>query len=758
MDKPEGVLLVHAVGGGDLGCPGARSFEGVRPDLDGDPGAAGKHRRPLRKVFEGLAAAEIPIFMVVLLGTTTPGAPGGRTFADWADDLRARLTSPAGLCGASFAPDAVAVVRIAAPGLEETSQALRRWLADRRPDEVLISCGSGAYALSAGALCAALATRLPVRIFHIDAPRQLYPIDRRRGNARNTDVHLESWLLRYRFWDALAEVDPANRTLWRLLGARQAGDTSMAAALLKRAKPVNGLTPGQLRKFAELRPTAHAAVFERIGRGEAVDYGLLRAWFADHLRSLFTKEEGRLPRRTRREIEQLVNDLGDRARGEGGLSGRIRVTALGLRADPTSACVTMLKDAALVDLYTTAATHRAHLMPKRLEPGPLPPTLLAAAERWEKHDQGVKLVAETGRIGWPVLGSGDVLGLMAVGLDREGRDAEDFQAVQAVLAQLWRRRERLLRRGTVRLRLLASAETHERAHRLAQSVASSADVDVRVIQGVHGDLEQVRDVVVSALESEAPPTGRTGSGSLRDVDEVVLVLNPGPPMTNYGMIAAAVEWSLTAACPLWVTELVRSAAAPAGELRGGQAIFAGLGTDRMLARLAISAVERLDLRTARRLVRRGSETLRSSDGAISELERNLLGAADDGWTWKERLAAARRRLTLITEVGRVRHRVPVAYLAVEVLRPALFGWQQWEALLNIVPVLHDLAWKASESVQGHALDRKSRGGRPRAAAQVTSLVERVIAELGGPAADDDLLIRQYKTVISALDELYRESG
>lgn len=758
MDKAEGVLLVHAVGGGDLGYPGARSVEAALVDLDGDPDATGKHRRPLRKVFEGLAAAEIPISMVVLLGTTTPGVAGGRTFADWADDMRTRLTSPAGLCGVSLSSDAVAVVRIAAPGLEETSRALRQWLAGRRPGEVLISCGSGAYALSAGALCAALAARLPVRIFHIDAPQRLHAVDRRRDDARDPDVHLESWLLRYRFWDALAEVDPEHRTVWRLLGARQAGDTGMAAALLKRSKPVGGLTTGQLMKFAELRPTAHAALFERIGRGEVVDYGLLRAWFADHLRSLFNAEEGRLPLRARPEIERLVNDLGDRAKGEGGLSGRIRVTARGLRADPASACVTMLRDAALVDLYTAAATHRAHLMPKRLEPGPLPPTLLAAAERWEKHDQGVKLVAGTGRIGWPVLGSGDVLGLMAVGLDREGRDAEDRQAVQAVLAQLWRRRERLLRRGAMRLRLLASPETHERAHRLAASVASSADVDVRVVQGVHGDLEQVRDVVVSALESEAAPTGRTGSGSLRDVDEVVLVLNPGPPMTNYGMIAAAVEWSLTAACPLWVTELVRSAAAPAGELRGGQTILAGLGTDRMLARLAISAVERLDLRTARRLVRRGSEMLCSGDHKIAKLERNLLGAADDGWTWKERLAAARRRLTLIAEVGRVRHRVPVAYLAVEALRPALFGWQQWEALLGEMPVLRDLAWKASASVQGHALDRKSRGGRPRAAAQVTSLVERVIAELGGPAADDGLLVHQYKTVISALEDLYRESG
>ncbi|MEW9534166.1 hypothetical protein [Microbispora sp. NPDC049125] len=679
--------------------------------------------------------------------------------------MRTELISEAGLCGKRFDGEAVAVVQVESPGLEDTSRALAGWLAGRRPEEILISCGSGAFALSAGALCAALTTRCPARIVDIEAPQEPYVLDRQR----DPDAHLESWLLRHRFWDVLAEIDADNRTLWRLFAARQAGDTHFAAALRERSKPVDGLTSGQIDRFADLWPTAQAALFERIGRGEAADYGLLRAWFAESIRRHFRREEQTLAPPARTRLRELIDALGDRADGKGGLAGRLRATARALWAETGSTCAAMIKDDALVEFYTAASTHRAHLMPERLEPGPLPPTLLAAAERWEKDDQGVKLVAGTGRVGWPVLGSGDVLGLLAVGLGREGRDAEDRQAVGAVLAEMWRRRERLSRRGALRLRLLASPETRERAHRLARSVTNvAAAVDVRVIEGVSGGLGRIRDLVTSALESEAAPTGRTipsdaeAFGSLRDVDEVVLVLNPGPPMTNYGMIAAAVDWSLTAACPLWVTELVRSPEAPAGELRGGQRILARLGADRVLARLGVSAVERLDLRTARRLTGRGSDVLRDASPSLERLEEDLFGAAPDSWTWSERLAVARRRLALIAHVSRDEHRVPTAYLAVEALRPALFEWGQWRAMRAEMPVLNDLGIRANTSVQGHALDRRAgdrqgRSGR-RAVADVRGLLGQAIRELGGPAENDDMLIEQYKSVTEALHVIYRESA
>ncbi|MEU7002655.1 hypothetical protein [Nonomuraea sp. NPDC046570] len=757
MEKTEGVLLIHAVGGGDLGFPGVRSFDGSLPDLDGDPQGEGKDRRPLRKVFEGLASAEIPVSLVVLLGTTTPGGPGDRTFGEHADEIRARLTSEAGLYGVRFDPAAVSVVRVEAPTLGDGSEALRRWLLRRSPTDILITCGSGAFALSAGAVCAALAARRPARIIHIDAPRRPYVLD----GPRDMDTRLQSWLLRHRFWDALAEVDPTNREVWELLAARQAGDTTYATAMRERsnADTGHGITEGRIGKFTETWPTAQAALFERIGRGEAADYGLLRAWFAGRLRRLFDREESTLPSRARDQIRRLIDMLTYRGDGERGLTGHIRMTARQLWSAPATGCGAMLKDDALIKLYTAASTHRAHLSSERLA-GLLPSTLLDAADRWEKDDQGVKLVSHTGRTGWPVLGSGDVLGLLAVGLDHDGRETEDRLAVQTVLAELRKRRESLPRRGAVRLRLLATSEAKERAHMLARWAAEDGDADVRVIASVSADFEAARDAIVAGLASEAAPTGKWGSRSLRDVDELVLVLNPGPPLTNYGMIAAGVEWSLTAACPLWVTELIRRRDA-ASELHGGQRVLARLGADRLLAGLAVSAVRRLDLRTARRLVGRGSDTLRDVMPLLAALENDLFGAASDGWMAAERLTAARRRLTLLAEVCRDRrHRVPVAYVAVETLRPALFSWGQWDGLRTAGPALKELGRLANESIQGHALDRQGRG-RPRSArsdADVREVLLRAVRDLGGPARSDDVLVVQYKSVVNALEVIYRESA
>ena len=747
---------MHAVGGGDLGFPAARSFSGARPDFDGDPGAVGNARRPLRKIFEGTGAAGLPISLIALLGTTGHDGPCGRPFADWADELRVQLVSEGGVCGARFDPDAVAVVRIEAPTLSETARSLTRWLTDRRPAEILISCGSGAFALSSGALCAALETCSPARILHIDTPHRTHAL----GRPPDMDRHLVSWLVRYRFWDGLAEIDPAGREIWKLLAARQVGDVRYAKGLQERFTEgqASGLEPGQVKKFTEAWPTAQAALFERIGRGEAGDYGLLRAWYAQRLTKLFEKEADTLTDPTRTRVGELVAALGTRADGEGGLSGRIRETARRLGSG-TTACVRMIRDTALTELYTAASTHRAHLMPERLDPGPLPPTLLAAADRWEMDDTGVKLVEATGRTSWPVLGSGDVLGLLAVGLDREGRDAEDRQAVEVVLTELRRRRELLLRRGILRLRLLASAETSERAHRLAGWVPTHADLDVRVIEGVSGDLEHVRDVVVQALAAEAAPTGRTGSGSLRDVDEVVLVLNPGPPMTNYGMIAAGVEWSLTAACRLWVTELVRQPGAPS-ELRGGQPVLARLGADQVLARLAESAVEQLDLRTAQRLIQRGSARLGGVLPDLMRLQHDLFGAGLADWTQKERRAYARRRLALIAEACRD-HPGLAAYLAVAALRPALFGWEEWSRLRTVSPALDELSRRANRAMQGHGLDQANRWrGRRRQPdpSDVLEVLARAAHELGGPSETDDGLILHRKSVIEALGRLFRETG
>lgn len=370
----------------------------------------------------------------------------------------------------------------------------------------------------------------------------------------------------------------------------------------------------------------------------------------------------------------------------------------------------------------------------------------------------MNLIASTGRRAWPVLGSGDVLGLLAVGLDREGRENDDHEAVRALLRCLHRRRERLLRRGTLRIRLLASPETSERAHALARWTQTVApQTDAQVIEGICGDLDAIRDTVVAGLASGPAPTGRTGSGSLRDIDELVVVLNPGPPMTNYGMIAAGVQWSLTAACPLWVTELVRRGAS--SDLREGQRMLARLGPDRVLIGLALNAARRLDLRTAIQLIARGSELLPGLRPSLERLRNDFYGPLPDTSSRAERFSLASQRLLLIAEVAQ-RHPIPAAYLAVQALRPALFSWEAWKLLRRQVPSLDALAKTANLALQGHALDRLVRG-RGRFAAHLrqdaSTLLRQAARELWEEEGGNKL-ISSYKSVIEALELLYRETG
>lgn len=758
MAKPEGRVLIHAVGGGDLGCPGVGDTGQVVPDYEGDPAATGKSRRPLRKIFEGLTEAGLTISSIVLVGTTNrEGTIAGRTFAEHAEEMRRRLTSDTGLCGKRFAPDAVVIAAPPEPRLAATSATLRDTLCGRRPEEIMVSSGSGAFAISAGALCAALHTGTRVRILHIDHPHKPYALDR----PQDTDAYLRSWLLRHRFWDALADLEPEHHTVWQLLAARQAGDTTLAASLLERATPPPGIPIGTLRKFTEMLPTAQAALFERLGRGEAADFGMLRSWYAEHLARLVRAEQAKLPAATRKKLDDLVEALRVREPGEQeiGQSGLLRRAARELSADFGSAAVRMLRDEALTRMYTRAATHEAHLLPESQDGGPLPVTLIQAADRWERDDPGLKLVVGTKRVGWPVLGSGDVLGLLAVGLELDGRQSDNEQALRALLAALRRRRDLLPRPGRVCVRLLASPEASEIADRLARFATDTVapDADIQVIGNVTGDIETVRDTVVDALASGPPPTGRTGSGSLRDIDEIVVALNPGPAATNHGMIAAGVRWSLTAACPLIVAELTRL---PDGrsQLTNGEPVLARLGADQVLAGLAASAAGRLDLRTACRLLARGSHVLRRVQREVRRLQLDLYGPAPNTCSGSDRLALARKRLALIAYVSATRP-LPVAYLAVEVLRPAVFPWHAWTRVCQRVPALRELTSLAAHSLHGHAFDRKAAHGRvrnPAGTAVVRKLLGQAIEQLQ-PSSDDDELLKNYKSVIESLETIYRET-
>ncbi|MCD0449397.1 hypothetical protein LO762_09365 [Actinocorallia sp. API 0066] len=110
--KPARTLLLHPIGGGDLGLPPP-----ARP-ADRDGGATPVPRlRPLEKIFAGLAEAGVAISGLTLLSTVNVHRPGTESFAEQGRRLRDGLCGEHGMFGRAFAPGQVrAVERRPSPG------------------------------------------------------------------------------------------------------------------------------------------------------------------------------------------------------------------------------------------------------------------------------------------------------------------------------------------------------------------------------------------------------------------------------------------------------------------------------------------------------------------------------------------------------------------------------------------------------------------------------------------------------------------
>jgi hypothetical protein len=319
-----------------------------------------------------------------------------------------------------------------------------------------------------------------------------------------------------------------------------------------------------------------------------------------------------------------------------------------------------------------------------------------------------------------------------------------------------------LRQGRVRLRLLASEETTDRAEALLAWARRLVDgLDAEVIGPLPvgpRDIGDLHRTVVAALRKTAAPTGRYGSGSLRDVDEVVLVLNPGTAAANYGMIAAGVDWALEAACPLVIAELTRRLRLPP-DLQVGGPILCRLGADGVLARLAAGALRRLDVRTAARLLSLGSTQLAAVGQETEQFVRDVFADPGHAINRSDRLTLTRRRWRLIAHVIGD-HGDLAAYLAVESVRGPLLTWQVWERTERAVAVVKTLRERRDASPYGHLLDRlrANRNQRPPPT-DVRSLLNEVVTALQKPAAaPDDELITAYERLLGELDRLSAQTG
>ncbi len=686
-------LLIHPIGGGDLGLPPLATSP-APIDFHGAP----EDRRPLRKVFDGLTASGIDISGLLIVATTNIHSPSGRPLVEHAQVMKELLCSAEGLCGRTLPEDRLHIVRVSKPTVRDSVEPVKDVLTALAPSECLLTSGAGSYALGAGVLLAGIETGVPMTLLPVDEPSAAYRL-RDLIDPRDT---LRNWLLRHRFWDELAAVDPSNATLWRLLAARQRGDISLAKA----TAPFPGLSQGRLNKLTELWPTVQAAFYERLARGEAIDHSLLRTWFTQRISKPSSKEAATVPSAAQRVLEDLARKLSDP--DNRGAAALIKEARRRLSPVPRARHAALVGDAEFIEFFERSASHKEHLSP----PGArrLPGSLLTNADQWEKGDLVPGLVEQCGMTAWPVLGSGDVLVLMCVGMVTrdDPNDKEGQAAVRQVIDWASERRGTLARLGRIRLRLLASDETMERARSwvtLARSTALAGSLDAAVLGPFStkpGDAGDINTALLAEL-AKAEPTGLLGSTSLRDVDEVLLVINSGKPVTVNGMVAAGVQWSLKAACPLRVAELGRDRALRTVINEAGLTLCR-LGMDARLARLASSAVRRLDTRTAWQLLANGSPALSAARDAAASLHHDLYGHAKPATNSDARYEAACRRLELIAHVL-ADEPWPACYTAVEVLRPGLFDWDAWKVLRQRFASLRRLNASRNETPYAHLLDR-----------------------------------------------------
>lgn len=756
------VWLFHPLGGGDLGFP-PRSQSAGTVDFEGRPDATGLERRPLRRVFEGLAAADVEVGGVALLATLNRHRPGTETFAVYGRQLRELMCSTRGLFGRSFPADRVRVVEVAEPRMSLSAAPAARVLREVEPARCLVSSGSGSYALGAGALLAALEAGVPVGLMPVHESGVPYRFE----DLVTADRPLRNWLLRHRFWEELTEFDPEHADVWRLLAARQRADVGQAR-LAERRGGVPGVDAGQLAKLSELRLAVEAAFFERVARGEAIDQSLLRAWFVQRLATRFERESGDMIPAARDVVGELVNALTSRRGRNEGDRALVQRARTRLPAAADGECAAMLRDRQFAGLFEAATSHTAHLD----EPGAgaLPGLVIEQAGRWERGDLVPKLLKRRKITPWPVIGGGDVLVLMSMGLPSGEDDEPSRQALREVLKWVSDRSDRFPRPGRVRLRLQATEKTHAPLEALA-TWARTLGMDGSVEAAVVGplplpppdadappDVRRIRDGIWEALEASGRPTGRAGSGSLRDVDEVVVVLNPGPAAIGNAMIAAGVEWSLQAACPLRMVELSRDQGVRPAARNGGR-VLRRLGPDIALAGLAARAVRRLDVRTAWRLLGHGSERLDEVREAVGRLHRDLYTAPPAAGR-DERHRLARQRLALVARVL-ADEPWPACYMAVEMVRPGLLGWDTdlWKGALARSPALGELVDLRDTSPYAHLLDRLRRGDdeadEPPERSRVLRLLARIITDLrigaDRPAGDDLALFTRFEHVCAELD-------
>lgn len=629
---------------------------------------------------------------VILLATT-----GGRDARDTmpiAEEVAAYLVDAAALA------DRPRVIPLLEPTVTQARAGLATVLDDLTPAESAeaadwtVLLGSGATGILLGVLYELLVRGRRVLLRAADA-----------GGAQVSPHHditaddVRRWLVRHRYYGALAHLEGEDvGAPWHRLHEQQSIDVS---ALLRRFPtvpqdasdptspqvwPLDGTTgdPQDRTPREVLRRAVEASFFGGLTRGEVTDGAAARTWFSDLVDTLTEPRPG--------EPASTADRRRTRARR---MLQFPKTTPLPLAPDdvttPDDPLYALLTEDVLRWYRGIVAASHGELHAVTEPPAPI----RARARLWVDEHHAEAPLADFPA--WPVLAPPTddrrVLLLRVRRSAQEWHVADDREVLAQARAML-DCRERMLVEfagpdlpdaddvdGVRYRRVPTGVDARDTEHIQPSTVIDYAERMFHAIAGNAGGEGHTdpEDIKAENIDSEL-------------VDEVAVVLPLGFKALAIGALLAAVRWSIHLGVPLRVIDLPlrrEPATSPAPRPIGPQPTdqqpadqqpteadrpLAALGQDRLLARLAATALGELDLGLAHDLALRGSSRLALLADGVASLRRDFSGIIDlapgvlgaSAHTSSAEIAFAVARLRLCrTIVGR--HPWDAAYLAASIL-------------------------------------------------------------------------------------------
>ncbi|MCM3925506.1 hypothetical protein ND748_28040 [Frankia sp. AiPs1] len=577
------------------------------------------------------------------------------------------------------------VIPLLEPTVTQARSGLAAALDDLTPAELAeaadwtVLLGSGATGILLGVLYELLVRGRRVLLRAADADgREISPYH------DVTVDDLRRWLVRHRYYGALAQlVGDADGAPWQRLHERQSIDVR---ALLRDyptvPKKAGDPTSLQVWPFAGtaddpeprtplevLRRAVESSFFGGLARGEVTDGAAARIWFSDLVDALTEPRAG----------EPASAADGRRAKARRML-GFPREDRLPLAPDdvttPDDPLYALLTED-VVEWYRgiVSASHGGlHAVTY------LPAQIRARAQLWVDEEHASAPLADFPA--WPVLDPPPAQRRVLL-----------LRVRRSAASRLVADDQRVLDRGRAELRCRESILVEF----AGPEVPDADDIDGvryrRVPTG--GDARTIEYIQPSTVVDYAEKMFRAIAADRDDpagieadlVDEVAVLLPLGFKALAIGAMLAAVRWSIHLGVPLRVIELPldrEPATLPAPPPIGSRPDdsqpteagrpLAALGQDRLLARLASTALGDLDLGLAHDLARRGSSRLTHLAAGIASLQRDFNGIVDlapgehgtTTHTSPAEIAFAVARLRLCRTIVD-RHPWDAAYLAASIL-------------------------------------------------------------------------------------------